>query len=439
MDMSDVGEIDTIFVRRTPVELWSDADFSLQRRAPVVKTRTNTCCADQCISKWIGNLHVMAVCIAVAWDWYILLFDVILRRMTVHIALLHFVVLLWVGVGLVVNYFATMTANNTIPDCYVPSLPEHDGGRCLFCKRTKPARAYHCHACGTCQLKRDHHSYFVRNCIGLFNYRHYVSLLLYASLHAAFNVYVLWPFARDALWLREREHPLAFTVAFVASGCALIPLSCGFVIHCYLIVRNRSAHECVGTEGSFKDNVFDLGPVENWKQVFGDEPWALLWPFLAPNPGRLLEFPLNGKQVHSHLRSPVPIPLPLATSLSLNLGPKHMDSPREVSMEIGDTDARYRFDGGSEASRSASPTNSACSSLSLSPIPSAEAASSSSVTVTVATPSNTTSRRSPPLTTVSSPRGESEPWTASVVTAGTWQRNQTTDSRRSHVEDARSL
>jgi hypothetical protein len=45
----------------------------------------------------------------------------------------------------------------------------------------------------------------------------------------------------------------------------------------------------------FTQNPYDLGPIGNWRYVWGTHPLALFWPFLAPRRKDQLLFPLIPK------------------------------------------------------------------------------------------------------------------------------------------------
>ena len=53
---------------------------------------------------------------------------------------------------------------------------------CQRCLRTKPDRCHHCSQCNKCILKMDNHCPWVANCIGFYNYKYFLNMLLYASL-----------------------------------------------------------------------------------------------------------------------------------------------------------------------------------------------------------------------------------------------------------------
>lgn len=53
--------------------------------------------------------------------------------------------------------------------------------KCRKCKVTRPLRAHHCGACGTCVLKMDHHCPWINNCVGHANHRYFLNFLLYTT------------------------------------------------------------------------------------------------------------------------------------------------------------------------------------------------------------------------------------------------------------------
>ncbi|EPY33789.1 hypothetical protein STCU_01977 [Strigomonas culicis] len=51
-----------------------------------------------------------------------------------------------------------------------------------MCATYKPPRAHHCSRCNFCVLKYDHHCPWLGQCVGFFNYKNYLLVLLYAWL-----------------------------------------------------------------------------------------------------------------------------------------------------------------------------------------------------------------------------------------------------------------
>ncbi|KPI86859.1 putative palmitoyl acyltransferase 2 [Leptomonas seymouri] len=53
---------------------------------------------------------------------------------------------------------------------------------CPMCATYKPPRAHHCSRCNFCVLKYDHHCPWLGQCVGFFNYKNYLLVLLYTWL-----------------------------------------------------------------------------------------------------------------------------------------------------------------------------------------------------------------------------------------------------------------
>lgn len=63
---------------------------------------------------------------------------------------------------------------------------------CMICHSFKPERCHHCSRCKKCILGMDHHCPWLGCCIGFFNRKHFILLLIYTVLIAmvilGFNV-----------------------------------------------------------------------------------------------------------------------------------------------------------------------------------------------------------------------------------------------------------
>jgi hypothetical protein len=55
---------------------------------------------------------------------------------------------------------------------------------CKICCQAKPPRYYHCRHCNSCIYRLDHHCGFVGNCVGQYNFKVYVHLLINGFFHA---------------------------------------------------------------------------------------------------------------------------------------------------------------------------------------------------------------------------------------------------------------
>lgn len=62
---------------------------------------------------------------------------------------------------------------------------------CPSCATYKPPRAHHCSHCRLCVLKYDHHCPWIGQCVGFFNYKNFLLLLLYTWLLTGWVLVIL--------------------------------------------------------------------------------------------------------------------------------------------------------------------------------------------------------------------------------------------------------
>ncbi|XKL62015.1 hypothetical protein PGB90_001848 [Kerria lacca] len=153
---------------------------------------------------------------------------------------------------------------------------------CFICNHLKPDRCHHCRICGVCVLKMDHHCPWVNNCISYTNYKYFILFLFYAFVFCSYIVITTLPYFLE-IWKHSSSGHGSIHVLFLFIIAVMFFLSIMsiFSYHLYLIGYNRTTLEAfrapVFENGRVDKNGFNLGLVNNFKQIFGNH--CLLWPF----------------------------------------------------------------------------------------------------------------------------------------------------------------
>jgi hypothetical protein len=191
----------------------------------------------------------------------------------------------------------------------VGEIPQIRDYNCPFCGRMKPERCHHCSICKKCVLKMDHHCPWVNNCIGFGNYKFFFLLLFYTVLADAFVLgvvisrFIVGAGKSDANYSKAAQ--TMFLITIVLDGLIMISSSVLLGYHTWITLGGKTTLEATmfGAEraksmlvmqGVREDlipkNIYDLGPLENWKQVFGDCWWKWIIP-LYTSKGDGMTFP----------------------------------------------------------------------------------------------------------------------------------------------------
>eukprot|EP01061_Rhynchopus_euleeides_P031749 TRINITY_DN52579_c0_g1_i1.p2 TRINITY_DN52579_c0_g1~~TRINITY_DN52579_c0_g1_i1.p2 ORF type:complete len:185 (+),score=46.52 TRINITY_DN52579_c0_g1_i1:22-555(+) len=117
---------------------------------------------------------------------------------------------------------------------------------CKYCRIVRPPRAKHCHKCGCCIAKFDHHCFWLKNCVGSMNHREFVVFLV------LINVWFVWGCAH--MWhLLTPGYPALYPgwYVFLAGAgmeCFALPLLVG---HLFFMATNTTTVEFARPEKFF--------------------------------------------------------------------------------------------------------------------------------------------------------------------------------------------
>jgi len=145
--------------------------------------------------------------------------------------------------------------------------------KCDKCDRLKPDRSHHCRTCRRCILKMDHHCPWVNNCVGFHNYKYFILFLTWTVVCALVTAACL--LRRIISFFQEDSSDILIVAVFIITIVFGLGLAAFAGTHYYYAINNFTTIEVMEKRSKRKDNMFDMGTYENFKQVFGPNPW--LW------------------------------------------------------------------------------------------------------------------------------------------------------------------
>jgi palmitoyltransferase len=154
---------------------------------------------------------------------------------------------------------------------------------CLICNAFKPERSHHCSVCNICVLNMDHHCPWVDNCIGFYNRKFFMQLLLFVVLLTIyvdisefyFIVNLTITLFKQHIKYSQIARTMLVIFAYLAIFIFSIIITNFFKFHIGLVLKNSTTIESLDQEHQKDFQKFNLSPRENWEQVFGCD--SLLW------------------------------------------------------------------------------------------------------------------------------------------------------------------
>lgn len=151
-----------------------------------------------------------------------------------------------------------------------------------MCHVFKPDRTHHCSVCNVCVLQMDHHCPWINNCVGFQNRKCFMLLLFYSLLNVYLVSYALFPKCYAAYSRLQLDSPETFHRDILTLGVEVFVFALSFVLmkftrfHVNLVFINSSTIEQLDTRTAGN---YDLGWKQNWRQVFGNNPWLWFFPW----------------------------------------------------------------------------------------------------------------------------------------------------------------
>ena len=152
---------------------------------------------------------------------------------------------------------------------------------CIRCEMKKPDRTHHCRQCEKCTLRMDHHCNWIANCVGFWNYKYFMCMLVNSVVCTGIFTGSFWETV--AVVLNDGENDMWFCFGIVLcysiSVMVFIVMILFTAFHFWMIWFNYTTIEyCEKRKKNveaFKKSPYSLGAYENFKQALGKNP--LTW------------------------------------------------------------------------------------------------------------------------------------------------------------------
>lgn len=176
---------------------------------------------------------------------------------------------------------------------------------CSTCNVWKPDRCHHCLTCNRCFLRMDHHCPWFACCIGFYNHKFFVQVLIYMTLFAVeamvVSFLILYQFFVEEEWNNDHYLSLNLVFLFVMGVTFSVAMLLFTSFSIYMVLRNMTTIEFQDNRWGYLEHkagqyefdargkkqqlahLYDLRWRQNWRAVMGDSIAGWILPVTVTN------------------------------------------------------------------------------------------------------------------------------------------------------------
>ncbi|GAA0156815.1 protein modifying enzyme [Lithospermum erythrorhizon] len=141
---------------------------------------------------------------------------------------------------------------------------------CDTCLIYRPPRASHCSICNNCVQRFDHHCPWLGQCIGIHNYRFFYMFITNSTILCLYVFVFSWIniVHRHGNLLKAMKEEVLADILIIYCFISVWFVGGLSVFHLYLILTNQTTYENFRYRYDKKDNPYNRGKLQNFKEVF---------------------------------------------------------------------------------------------------------------------------------------------------------------------------
>ncbi|KAL7719744.1 Palmitoyltransferase [Entamoeba marina] len=204
--------------------------------------------------------------------------------------------------GIVLSLAICSYSNASDADVFLPNdIDKYQiQDTCNVCNQPQPSRCFHCDVCKACVLKREHHSIVLGVCVGFRNQKTYILFLIYSIILGIITATI--SLLTTVIGILSPKIQIPFVVvSFIQLILSVVLFAYGvfsMLSQINVIFCNQCSYgeiidlSFLSNEETREHNPYDLGNIQNFKQIFGNNLLLCWSPFTTPV-GDGIHFPTN--------------------------------------------------------------------------------------------------------------------------------------------------